>query len=118
MISTIYKSDGIYYGNHDQINLFGFNVNFQKRIFNHLNINSVYSYTDAKSDNPQLEEGISNHTLNFRLKYSIYSNLNILWTIKYNSKKNIFLYDTQENKELNGFNMHEQRRLVMICIIF
>ena len=57
------------------------------------------------SDNSQLEEGISAHTLSVRLKYNIFNNLNILLTTKYNSKKYIYLYDINENKELDAFSI-------------
>jgi len=107
MISTIYKSDGIYYANNDQINLYGFNVNLQKRIFNCIDINSVYSYTDADSYDQKSVEAISNHTFSMRIKYNLSNQLNFLFTTKYNSKKNVFLYDTEENKELDAYSISD-----------
>ena len=102
MISTVYKSDGMYYSNNEEITLYGFNINFQKKFFNQIDINSVYSYTDGISNDSNLIEGISNHTFNIRFKYNIFKKINILFTSKYHSSKNVFIYDTEETKSLEG----------------
>ena len=103
MISTIYNSDGMYYANNDKINLYGFNISFQKEFFKRLDFSSVYSYTDAISDDKQLEEGISNHTFNFRVKYKIFKQFSLLFLSKYHSDKNVFVYDTGESKTLSSY---------------
>ena len=41
MISPVYKSDGMYYSNNEEITLYGFNVNFQKKFLRPFQIASI-----------------------------------------------------------------------------
>ena len=107
MISTVYKNGGMYYSNSDKVNLYGFNVNIQKRIFNHLDFNSVYSYTDGISNEEQVIEGMSKHTFNIRIKYNIFRFFNILFTQKYNSSKSVFIFGSNDKKTLSSFNIFD-----------
>ena len=107
MIAPIYKRDGMYYANTSQIVLYGFNINLQRRIFNNCDINSVYSYTNGISDDKQLVEGISKHAFNMRIKYNILNRFNILFTTKYNSSKNIFVYDSGDSRSLDSYSISD-----------
>ena len=111
MIAIIYQDDGAYYSNSNNVNLYGFNINLQKRFSNFLgktlDVNSVYSYTDGKSNKQQIIEGMSKHTLNLRIKYNISKELNVLLTQKYNSSKTVFVFGTVEKKELESFSIFD-----------
>ena len=107
MISPIYRSDGMYYSNSKEISLYGFNINIQKRIFNHIDINTVYSYTNGVSEDKSMIDGISNHTINTRFKYNIFNQLNVLLTNKYHSDKDVYIYDTGQAQSLEAYSISD-----------
>ena len=81
------------YQNTDRISLFGFNINHDITFYSKLSIRSVLSYTDGESKDRRLTEGISKYSFNTRLKLDWFENSSLLFTSKYNSGKNIFVYD-------------------------
>ena len=98
MISPISTSNNIMeYSNTKKVSLYGFNINFDIPIYDKITIKSVLSYTNGDSNDRRLIEGISRYSFNTRLKYNISSKSNLLFTTKYNSSKNVFVYSNNSS---------------------
>ena len=119
MIAIIYQDDGAHYSNTNNVNLYGFNINLQKRFTDYLgktvDFNSVYSYTDGEANEQQIIEGMSKHTFNIRIKYNISGKFDLLLTQKYNSSKTVFIFGSTEKKLLESLlfkEVNEPRKFV------
>jgi len=98
MISPISTSNNtMEYSNTQKVSLYGLNINFDIPLYDKVTIKSVLSYTNGDSNDRELIEGISRYSFNTRLKYNISSKSNLLFTTKYNSSKNVFIYSNSSS---------------------
>ena len=85
------------YHNYKKVNLYGANLNLSFNLSQKTNLKSVYSYTDARSPNKDVLDGISTHSLNIRLRYDINEKLILTLSSKYNSSKTVDVSLEDEN---------------------
>ena len=81
-IADIYQ-----YFNEKHIDLYGLNISLRVASIEKIIIQSVYTYTQAKSDYKEVVDGISAHAINMKLKYNPLKNWEILLASKFNSSK-------------------------------
>ena len=77
------------YYNYKEVDLYGLNINSSFNISNNFILNSVYSYTGARSRFEDVMDGISKHSIKTRLNYIFPHNINMGLSVHYNSKKRI-----------------------------
>ena len=77
------------YHNYKDVNLFGLNISSLIKPTEKISFQSVYSYTGAISEFKDVLDGISSHSINSRLKYSIYNNIDVILSSKFNSSKTV-----------------------------
>ena len=85
------------YHNYKKVDLYGANLNLSFDLSKRINLKSVYSYTDARSPNKDVLDGISAHSLNIKLKYDIYEKMSLILSSKYNSNKTVDVSLEDEN---------------------
>jgi len=81
-IADIYQ-----YFNEKHVDLYGLNISLRVASIQKIIIQSVYTYTQAKSDYKEVIDGISAHAINMKLKYNPLKNWEILLASKFNSSK-------------------------------
>jgi outer membrane receptor for ferrienterochelin and colicin len=66
-----------------------------------INLNSVYSFTEAQSNYKEATDGISSHSINFKLRYNPFKTLDILFSSRFNSSKTVDTSLPDENDNRN-----------------
>ena len=82
-------SDAYQYFNEKDIDLYGFNLSIMVASIEKITLNSVYTFTEAQSDYKEVVDGISTHSINFKLKYNPFKTLDILFSSRFNSSKTV-----------------------------
>ena len=82
-------ADAYQYFNEKHVNLYGFNITTMINPLKKVTVNTIYTYTEAKSDYDEILDGISAHSVNCKLKYNPLKNWDVLFSTKFNSSKTV-----------------------------
>ena len=83
------SSDAYQYSNEEDIDLYGFNLSIMVSSIEKITLNSVYTFTEAQSNYKEVIDGISAHSINFKLRYNPFKTLDILFSSRFNSSKTV-----------------------------
>ena len=105
MISTENRVDGMHYVNKDNVTLFGMNSSFNKKINDNVEAEFICSFTDGNSNSEYLLEGISLVSINSKLSWNFYNKLIMIYSMQYNSSKNVIMFDSGLRNELDAYSI-------------
>jgi len=86
-ISTEYENAALVYKNYDYVLINGFNVNYRRKINKESSVKFVYNYVGIDSEENEILELISNHSLFIKYKYLFSSNFSFLANVSYSGEK-------------------------------
>ncbi len=105
MISIDNRIDGMYYVNRDHVTLFGINSSFNQKINDNIVAEFICSLTDGNSNSKYLLEGISLISINSKLSWNFYDKLYMVYSLQYNSSKNVIMFDSGNTNKLDAYSI-------------